>query len=109
MCCRPTRKAAMIRRTADSSLLPRLECAAEFVGKRSEPLRRCGILALGVGAHFIGLVRVEDRLGAEANATAWRVVHFEDDDLDVGADGKRSRDVRFLDHAGLAHRNETGA
>ena len=39
-------------------LLPRLECAAELVGERSEPLRRRSILAFGVLAHFLGLVRV---------------------------------------------------
>ena len=45
-----------------TSILPRLECAAELVGERSEPLRRRGILAFGVLAHFLGLVRVQDRL-----------------------------------------------
>ena len=45
---------------------------------------------------------------AETNAAARRV-DLEDDDLDVGADGKRFRDVRFPGHAGLAQRDETGA
>ena len=49
-----------------------------------------------------------DRLDAETNAAARRV-DLEDDDLDVGADGKCLRDVRFPGDAGLAQRNEAGA
>ena len=53
--------------------------------------------------------RVLDRLDAEANAAAWRVLDLEDDDFDVGADGKRSGDIRFPGNAGLAQGDETGA
>lgn len=86
------------------SLLPRLERAAELVGQRSEPPGRRSILAFGVLAQFLGLARVQDRFGAEANA-AWRVFDLEDDHLDVGADGKRLRDIRFPGDAGLAQRD----
>ena len=55
-------KALRYRSAFPSSLLPRLECAAELVGERSEPLRRRSILAFGVLAHFLGLLRVQDRL-----------------------------------------------
>src|SRR5688500_8470487 len=41
-------------------LLPRLECAAELVGERSECLRRCSIPAGGVLAHFCRLLRLQD-------------------------------------------------
>ena len=45
----------LVGRSFPASLLPRLECAAELVGERSEPLRRRNVLAFGVLAHFLGL------------------------------------------------------
>src|SRR5580704_17374958 len=88
-----------------TSLLTRLECASELVSERSEPLRRRGVLAFGVLAHFFILQRVGDGLAAETNAAARRI-DPEDDDLDVGPDGKRFRNVCFPGQAGLAQRDE---
>src|SRR5439155_7608664 len=90
----------------DGSLVARLECAAELISKRTEPVRRRSIPAFGILAHFLGLVRVQYRLDAETNAATRRV---EDDDLHVGADGKRAGDIRVPGNAGLAQWDETRA
>src|SRR5947207_6763582 len=91
-----------------SSLLSRLERAAELVGQRTEPFRRRRVLAFGVLTHFILLFGVQDRLYAEANAAASRV-NLEHRDLEVSADGKRLRDIRFPGDAGFAQRDQAGA
>src|SRR5262245_24761687 len=80
---------------AQPLLLPRLECPAELVGERSEPLRRRSIPAFGVLADFCSLLRVQDGLRAQTDPAARRV-DLEHDDLDVAADGKRSSDIRLL-------------
>lgn len=94
--------------TSTASFLARPKSAAELIGERSEPLRRRRIPALGVLAHFRGLLRVPDRFGAQTDATARRI-DVEHDHLDVGADGKRSSDLRFLRNAGFPQWDETGA
>src|SRR5439155_21347765 len=91
--------------TSTVLLLARLESAAELVGERAEPLRRRNIRALGILTHFVGLARVQDRFAAEANAPTGRV-DLENDDLDVGTDWKRLRDVGFPGDAGLTQRHE---
>src|SRR5438093_12700689 len=90
------------------SLLPRLECAAQLLGERSESLWRRGVRAFGVLAHFLGLPRVQNRLVAQTNAPT-RQVDVENDDLDVGANRKRFRHVGFPGHARFAQRHETRA
>ena len=59
-------------------------------------------------AQLLDLLRVQDRLAAQANAAARRI-DLQDDDLDVATDGERSRNVGFLGNAGLARRDDTGA
>src|SRR5829696_6725756 len=79
------------------------ERAAKLVGERSKRLRLRRLFALGVLAHFGGFLRLSHRLVADTN-TAARRIGFEDDDLNVAADGKRFLDVGALVHAGFTKR-----
>src|SRR5262249_10286507 len=92
--------------TPFESPVARLERAAQLVGERSEPVRGCPVRALAVLAHLVGLARILNRLGTEADASSGRI-QLEDDDLDVGSDRKRFHDVAFLRDPGLAQRDET--
>ena len=91
-----------------TSLLPPPKYTAELVAERSKPLRRRRIRAFGVLAKFLGLLRILNRFAAETNAAARRI-HLENDDLDIGADGKRFHNVSFSGHACLAQGHEAGA
>src|SRR6188474_3317314 len=66
-----------------SSVLPRVQGAAQLVTERGSESGRGG-LAFGVFTHFLRLFRVLDGLGTEADAAAVRL-NFEDDDRDLAA------------------------
>src|SRR5436190_6230108 len=99
-CCR-RRELASSRAWQATSLVPGSKDPAELVAKRSESLGGCRVRAFGVLAQFLGLLRTLNRAAAETNAPA-RGIHFEDDDLDVGAYRQRLDNVGFPRHAGLA-------
>src|SRR4051812_44524745 len=71
----------------EALFLLRLERTPELVRERSELIGRRCVRTFGILAHFVGLLCIEQRLAAEADPPAQRI-QFNDDDLDVAADGK---------------------
>src|SRR5262249_18651864 len=96
-------------RTASDELRlsSRLERVLEFFGEGRE-IGWSGFRACPEFAQFVGLLRVLDGFRAQTDAPACGI-HFEDDDLDLGADRERPGDVGVLLDTRFAHGNEPGA